>query len=279
LAALTTADAGEYRLRVWNQCGVATNTTPSRIVVHDKPTITVFDSTRQDRCPGDSVSFSVTAISPLPMRFQWLKNGANLPGETGSILTLQNMKHEDTGDYQVAISNDCGTTIIAIVHLQVGVTISVHPATHVAPVCGDTGFSVQADGVGTLRYQWRLDGDPLTNNVYFSGTTRTNLRVEPLLYTHQGKYDVVITDDCGAAHSVTSKVATLTILPGPSGSCVAGGPPARFHHSMVYDGQREVTVLFGGQTNWSGTFHSTISGNGTATAGSCEWKTPLQTDG
>lgn len=255
LEALTSADAGEYRLRILNQCGIITFSVPTRVVVHDKPTITTFDATRQNRCPGESATFSVSATSPLPMRLQWFRDSQGLVGQTNATIQLENLKHEDTGDYWVQISNDCGTSTSPRAKLQVGVTISSQPATHSAPVCDATLFSVQADGVGTLRYQWRLDNTPLTNSARFFGITTRNLQVGPLLYSHEGNYDVVITDDCGALHAVTSRVAVLTVTPGAEWVLRAtNGPSHRFHHSMVYDSRRGVTVLFGGQTNFSGIF-------------------------
>lgn len=246
-AAVEKADEGNYVLRIVNQCGVATNTTPTRLVVHDKPTIQVFDALRKNRCPGDSIELSVVAISTLPIRYQWFKNGAPMAGANLGFLRLSELKHEDTGDYHVEVSNDCGTTPSAKTHLQVGVTILGQPLNATAPVCGTAGFAVVADGVGRLRYQWRLDRAPVRNDVYFAGGTTAALSIQPALYAHEGKYDVIITDDCGAAHSVTSRVATLTITPGPQWFFrTTNGPPGRFDHAMVYDSNRGVTVMFGG---------------------------------
>jgi hypothetical protein len=240
-------DAGDYHLNIANDCGAQTNTSIARVVIHEKPKIVVYDTARKNHCPGESVEFAVEATSTLPMQYQWFKNGAPIPSQVQSILRLENLKPEDTGDYHVTVKNQCDTTMTERTHLQVGVTILTQPSDSTAPVCGTAGFSVLADGVGPLRYQWRLDRAPLTNDVYFAGTASAALSIQPSLYAHEGKYDVIITDDCGAQHSVTSRVATLTVTPGPQWFFrTTNGPPPRYDHAMVYDSHRGVTVMFGG---------------------------------
>jgi hypothetical protein len=239
-------DAGQYSLRVTDPCGNVYVSPAYSFVVHTRPRITAFDARRKNLCPGESATLTVEASSTLPMRYLWRKNGQVIPGEANS-LTLTNLQHGDTGSYQVMVRNDCGETSSQSTHLQVGVTIQVQPQNATGPVCGATNFLVVADGVGTLRYQWRLDGAKLSNDDHFAGANSALLEISPLLYAHEGKYDIVITDDCGPVHSVTSRVATLTVTPGPQWFFrTTNGPPGRYGHTLTYDSHRGVTVLFGG---------------------------------
>jgi hypothetical protein len=138
-------------------------------------------------------------------------------------------------------------------------SISQQPASTTNQVCGVTpsSFFVEAQGVGPFQYQWRLDGEPLVDDAHFSGSQRPLFSVIGVRYEHAGNYDVIIKDSCGAQNVITSQVATLTIQPGAEWVFRGNsGPSARFHHSMVYDSGRGVTVLFGGQTNWNGIFPS-----------------------
>ena len=74
--ALAANDAGQYQYILTTPCGHSlTQSPPTELVVFLKPSITAFDVTRQDRCPGDSVSWSVTATGEPPLLYQWRKTG------------------------------------------------------------------------------------------------------------------------------------------------------------------------------------------------------------
>jgi hypothetical protein len=58
--------------------------------------------------PGGTVSSSVGA-SGWPLSYQWSLNGTNIPGATGSTLTLNNLSAANAGVYTVTISNALGS--------------------------------------------------------------------------------------------------------------------------------------------------------------------------
>jgi hypothetical protein len=255
---VTPGDAGFYHFIVTTPCGNSvTQSPPTQLVIFEKARITAFDATRRDRCPGDSVTLSVSGTGEPPLRYQWRKNASPIATATNATFILTNLQHADTGDYDAIVANRCVAVTSLVAHVQVGVTISPQPQSISPDVCGIGTMSVRADGVGPLRYQWRLDGVPIAGewreNVL--GVNSSNLTIAPVLYKHEGKYDVVITDNCGPAHAVTSAVARVTVRPGPQWWLRStSGPPARFGHTMVYDNARRVTVLFGGRTNWAGIY-------------------------
>jgi len=255
LNSLHPEDAGRYALVATDACGNAAAGPATTLVVNSAPRITAFDAARRNRCPGESVTFVVTATSTLSMGFQWYKGFSPIPGATASTLTLNNLTAGQTGDYWVYVRNDCRGTTSDILHLQVGPSILKQPINQVSNPCRMmSNFVVHADGVGTLKYQWRLDGAALSNDVYFAGVDTELLRINPVLYAHEGNYDVVVTDTCGPMNAVTSSVAKLKVLPGPEWVLRAtNGPSARSGHAMAYDSARGVTVLFGGwRTNETG---------------------------
>lgn len=88
-------------------------------------------------------------------------------------------------------------------NVVVGPTINAHPIAATIKVTETVSFSVSAEGLGTLNYQWRKDGDdiPLAN-----GATLNLASVNKL---NEGAYDVVVTDD---NDSVTSDAAMLTVI-------------------------------------------------------------------
>jgi hypothetical protein len=62
--------------------------------------------TSQMVAPGSTVTFAVTASGTGPLRYQWKKNGVNLPSETNASLTLPNVQAVDAGGYAVVVAND-----------------------------------------------------------------------------------------------------------------------------------------------------------------------------
>lgn len=58
--------------------------------------------------PGLPVSIDVAATSDLPVRYQWRRNGVNIPGETNSTLSIPSFQTELGGSYTVQVINDLG---------------------------------------------------------------------------------------------------------------------------------------------------------------------------
>jgi formylglycine-generating enzyme required for sulfatase activity len=71
-----------------------------------------------------------------------------------------------------------------------------------------TTFTVAADGMAPMAYQWRQNGFTLTNNVKISGVTTPNLTITSLQTSDAGNYTVVVSNAYGSA---TSAVAVLSV--------------------------------------------------------------------
>lgn len=107
--AVTAAAAGTYTVRVSNAAGAQTFTagTVSVPVSAAAPQIALhpFDKTVS---PGGTFALAASAVGN-GLSYQWLKDGAALPGETGSILLRQNVNAADAGRYALRIANSAGT--------------------------------------------------------------------------------------------------------------------------------------------------------------------------
>jgi hypothetical protein len=60
---------------------------------------------------GESVSFTAGATGSAPFRYQWRRNGVQIPGATNNVLFLSEVQTSAQGSYSVAISNDLGGMI------------------------------------------------------------------------------------------------------------------------------------------------------------------------
>jgi hypothetical protein len=106
LAGVQIGDAGSYQVLVSNFYG-RTSSAPAVLTVLVPPSITTQPQSRTN-LGGTTAAFSVTAAGTVPLSYQWRKNGLNLPGATGTGLSLPNVQLSDAGDYTVVITNVAG---------------------------------------------------------------------------------------------------------------------------------------------------------------------------
>jgi hypothetical protein len=90
-------------------------------------------------------------------------------------------------------------------------------------ICSGNNISFTVQGsckLGLMNLQWRKDGTVLSeginsNGVSYSGVNTATLNITNATADAAGKYDVVITCDCGSQPSEISNAATLTVNPFP----------------------------------------------------------------
>jgi uncharacterized delta-60 repeat protein len=108
---------------------------------------------------GADAAFSVVAGGTPPLHYQWLKDGTNLLGSSGSILILTDIQESDQGVYSVVVSNAFGSV------LSSGAMLVVNQAP-IADASATQPFVISANGTdakvilnATLSSD--PDGDPL----------------------------------------------------------------------------------------------------------------------
>ena len=194
-----------------------------------------------------------------PHTIYWRWYGTNIPGATYVIssdppegpvtisFTLTNATSVLNGFYDVVVSNACNYATSQVARVSIGPSIITSPQSITGQVAQAVSLTVGTFGPGTLHYQWRLDGSNLVNSPYVSGAQSNQITLNPLLYSLDGNYDVVVRDECPVMISVTSAVARVTVAPRPQWVLRAtNGPSPRYANASAYDSLRKVTVLFGG---------------------------------
>ncbi|MCX8521631.1 MAG: hypothetical protein ORN28_08865, partial [Rhodoferax sp.] len=183
-----------------------------------------------------TASFSVVATGTAPLGYQWLKNGANIPGATSSSYTTP---ATDTGHngvvFTVVVSNSAGqatsnAAMLTVSPPPVAPSIGTQPAAQ-SVIKGSTAtFSVSATGTAPLRYQWKRGSTPIDGATASSYTTpATHLETD-----NGAIFSVVVSNNVG---TVTSSPATLgvtatAVAPGigtqPADQSVLPGATASF---------------------------------------------------
>ncbi|KAA3604557.1 MAG: hypothetical protein DWQ01_22015 [Planctomycetota bacterium] len=105
------------------------------------------------------------------------------------------------------------------------VIIQQHPQDAWAPSGGAASFSVVTQlGVGTVQYQWRRNGQPLSDGGTLSGSQTSILQFSQAYPGDAGTYDVEITDACQTLISETAELRVGGPILQLTTSCPNGGP-------------------------------------------------------
>jgi hypothetical protein len=171
---------------------------------------------------GENASFTVAATGPGVLRYQWRKDGVEVPGATGASLALRNVDSSHVGNYAVVLTNGYGnvTSNLATLSMIPGARISpgkltnlsVRAATTIGAPTIIVGFVVGGSGGGdTLPVLVRATG-PALENIGLRGAL-----ADPTLMLFQGNTAVASNDNWGAAaqvSSVTTSVGAFPLSPG-----------------------------------------------------------------
>jgi hypothetical protein len=219
LSNVTTNDSGPYRVTISNELEVVT-TGPALVEVLTQ--LLLLSQPRGANVPaGSNVTLSVTALSPLPITYQWQFDGANLNGATNSSLRLTNVQLGHSGVYRVLLTDSIGTRTSqeAVVLVLVKPVITTQPSDQTVAVGQTLHLTVAATGTQPLWYRWRR------NNAPFLWPGAATLTVTNAALTNAGKWDVVITNLANAmlGGSLFSAKVNVNVVQPPSNQTVPPG--------------------------------------------------------
>lgn len=205
-------DAGTYDVVATDACG-SLPSIPAVVTVQSSPQITAHPA-GQTVCAGGSATFSVTAVGPAPLMYQWRKGGMPISGANSPMLMLPNVGAGDGDLYDCVVSSPCGSinSLPARLTVQSGVQIVLQPTGANACPGGTVNLVVGATSTGTLAFQWRKNGSPI------GGAIGSTLSLTNVSAGDDGSYDCVVSDACG---SMNSSAAVVSVTAGACG----GQPP------------------------------------------------------
>jgi hypothetical protein len=156
---------GAYHVVISNAFGTASSSVATLRISGPAPVIAT-QPTGTAVLYGGNVTFNVTASSPLPLSYQWLRNGTPIPNAIGPTLFLSNLQLAQAGNYSVVVSNILGVTTSTAAILQVLGSVPVietQPLSASAIVGESVTFNVSASSLLPLTYRWLLNDNPVPN--------------------------------------------------------------------------------------------------------------------
>lgn len=209
-------DTGFYYLTAHNNCGWVTTETV-QLNMNIPPAITVQPQ-NISACLTQTVTFTVSTTGDS-LKYQWLKNGVNIPGATNSSLTLSNIQYADTASYVCRVWNNCGEVYSqpGVLNINILPVITKQPVKYSACLGGTASFSVTATG-DSLKYQWKLNGSDV------AGATSPTLIIDPVTPASLGNYTCLVYNNCGSELSLSAALTVniapqITIQPKKISSC------------------------------------------------------------
>ncbi len=181
---------GQYVIRVTTSRGhLSQLTTP--FTISNPPTVTQQPKDAS-ACEGGTIRLKVGADG-AGLKYQWRRNGTNIPGATADSLVIPALDANGVGKYDVVISGTCTPNITssqATVAFGTPTVITQQPAAVTVDLDRPFSLSVSATG-STLAYQWKKNG---TN---IDGATSATYAVAKATAADNGQYVCEVTGGCG----------------------------------------------------------------------------------
>ncbi|MCX6921945.1 MAG: immunoglobulin domain-containing protein, partial [Verrucomicrobia bacterium] len=240
------SNAGNYVVVVTNLAGSVTSAV-AILTVSMSPSIATHPQS-QAAWAGTAVSFDVLSYGAAPLSYQWRLNGTLLSGATNSTLQLTNLQPAHAGAYTVAVSNSYGGTVSAPAFLAVATlpTITQQP-TNQQVIPGQTAsLTVDAYGPGTLTFQWRQNGVPLSTGGRVSGATSNVLTITGMSLDDSGDFTVVVANQWTNLVSNPARLSVASVVMWGGSSLV--GDNQTYGKAWVPDGLSNVVAVAAADT-------------------------------
>jgi hypothetical protein len=207
IGSVTAGDVASYSVVVSSACGLPVTSGAATLTVSTSGPIKITNHPQSTgACVGQAVSFSVAATG-ANLLYQWRKDGGNLPGETGSSLTIRSLKLGDAGTYSVVVYNGCESVVSgnAVLTINNPIAITKQPASATICVGQPVTFSVTATGTN-LRYKWRKNG----GNIPGAGAEGSSFTIPAASAADAASYSVVVYNGCSTIESARATLAVNT---------------------------------------------------------------------
>ena len=210
--ALALSNEGNYEIQVTSMCGdVSSN---ANLEVIQLP-VYVSSTVGKDVCENEPLVEFTVEYTGEQLKYQWRKDGIDLPGKTSETLSLTNIKLSDDGDYNCRVYSTCGEEFSPVAALNVTPQLQVLSDQVDMKVCTGEDVLFTADAVGNnVNYQWKVDGvDVVDVPGVISGANTSSLSIVSAQVSHSGYYTCILSDDCTDYRSTKPTELVVHALP------------------------------------------------------------------
>jgi hypothetical protein len=220
LTAVQTNQAGHYSVLVFNSAGSTASSNAALTVlvpatITQQPTnisvFAVFNTNTMAYNPTNK-SFTAAAVGVGSLRHQWRFNGADLPGETNTTLTVSNITPASAGGYSLRVTDDIGPTTsqTALLNVFVEPVFLISPVTQGAAPGANVTFSASFIAYPPpYTTEWRRSSTPVSSNV--GGLTTSFFIITNAQAFTAGTYRTVVRNPAKPGGNATP-FATLSVL-------------------------------------------------------------------
>ena len=178
-----TNHSGNYTVVVTNLGGATTSSVAVLTVLLPPKPVISQQPTNLTVTVGSTAKFYLVATG-VNLAYQWQRAGTNVPGATGSLLSLPNVQPADAGSYTVVVTNLGGSvtsspallTVVPLSSPQLNITVTGGSASLSWPLAA-AAFQLQA-GVAVEGSFTNHPGVPVTNGNSLSVTVPVSLKQE-----------------------------------------------------------------------------------------------------
>ncbi|PKQ61933.1 hypothetical protein BZG01_18150 [Labilibaculum manganireducens] len=209
---LALGNEGNYEIQVTSMCGDVSSSANLEVI---QLPVYVSSSVGKAVCENEPlVEFTVEYTGEL-LKYQWRKDGIDLPGKTSETLSLTNIKLSDDGDYNCRVYSTCGEEFSPVVALNVTPQLQVLSDQVDMEVCAGEDVLFTADVVGNnVNYQWKVDGvDVVDVPGVITGVNTSSLSIVSAQVAHSGYYTCILSDDCTDYRSTKPTKLVVNALP------------------------------------------------------------------
>jgi hypothetical protein len=164
--------------------------------------------------PGFTATFNVVAYGTGTLKYQWRKEGVNIPGATNDSLVLANVQLDNDGAYSVMVTDATGFVISAPASLFILITPAVlqAPLSQTVVAGGQVTLSCTITGnPPPFTYEWRLGSTPVHTNISNQRIDFYNFTAPSISATQS--YRVVVKNPATPATGVSHPTfATIVVL-------------------------------------------------------------------
>lgn len=184
------------------------------------------------RCVNEDASFLVIA-SGDGTRFQWQKDGVDLPNQTSQSLIIRNVVANTSGRYRCIVSSIHGACVNDTslgAHLFIAPPTQVYNSTKIfsAPSGTDAIIQIESNVPNNLNtFQWRKGNTALSDGAKYQGTNSSILTIQSVTTADQGTdYNCIVVGPCGldTTDNLALFIPNLTITSQPTSvvACLGG---------------------------------------------------------